>query len=85
MVPYLVEKIAEAKLNRTFVITGSEDTPIQAKNGRKMYCHDLSTTHEEADVIIIQQCYHLAKEGVDELRIECDDTDVFDLACHFFL
>ena len=32
--------------------------------------HDLITTHEEADVIIVQQCYHLAKEGFDELRIE---------------
>ena len=61
IVSYLVEKVSEAKLNHTFVVTGSDDTPVQVKKGQIMNRHDLTTTHEEDDVIIVQRCYHLAK------------------------
>ena len=61
IVSYLVEKVSKAKLNHTFVVTGSDDTPIQVKNGKIMNRHDLTTTHEEDNVITVQRCYYLAK------------------------
>ena len=47
--------------------------------------HDLKKTHEEADVIIIQQAVALANAGSKYVCIVCDDTDVFLLLLHFYL
>ena len=38
--------------------------------------HDLRTTHEEADVVIIQQSVHLATTGINNIRVVADVTDV---------
>ena len=86
VVEYLVTKISEGNFKHRFVITGSKDTPTQeVLSGKAILRHDLTTSHEEADGIIIQQCYHLAKEeGCDIIRIVSDDADVFALACLFF-
>ena len=85
VVEYLVTKILEGNFKHRFVITGSKDTPTQVLSGKAILRHDLTTSHEEADGILIQQCYHLAKEeGCDIIRIVSDDADVFALACHFF-
>ena len=45
---------------------------------------DLKTTHEEADVIIVQQIVHLALKGAQSIQVISDDTDVFVLLLHFF-
>ena len=45
---------------------------------------DLRTTHEEADVIIIQQVFHLVDVGKSNIHIIVDDTDVFILLLHYY-
>lgn len=45
---------------------------------------DLSTTHEEADVIIPQQLVHAVNEGAECIKVVCDDSDVFVLLLHFY-
>lgn len=66
------------------VVTASEPTPIQISNEYVEERQDLRTTHEEADVIIVQQVVHLAGIGRDSIRVIADDTDVFVLLLHFF-
>ena len=66
------------------VITGKEPVPIEITNGIEHQRHDIKTTHEEADVIIVQQVVHLASARVTNIRVICDDTDVFLLLVHFY-
>ena len=42
------------------------------------------TTHEEVDVIIIQQVVYLANLGKNSIRVMADDTDVFILLLHYY-
>ena len=47
--------------------------------------YDLTTTHQEADVILVQQCYKLVQSGIPSVVIIIsDDSDVFTLACSYF-
>ena len=69
-----------------FVITGPEPTPFELRAGEIYERTDLRTTHEEADVIIVQQVVHLAvNENKESIRIIADDTDVFVLLTYFYL
>ena len=49
-----------------FVVTGPDPTPIEIYNRRVMPRDDIRTTHEEADVIIVQQMVQLASIGVQK-------------------
>ena len=68
-----------------FVVTGPDPTPIEIYKGRVTPRDDIRTTHEEADVIIMQQMVQLATRGVQNIRVICDDTYVFVLLLHFFV
>ena len=58
---------------------------FQHKYGLTIPRQDPRTTHEEADMIIVQQCYGLIFDaGCVEVTIVSDDTNVFILACHYF-
>ena len=66
-------------------MTGSDDVPTEVRKGRIHQRLDLRTSHEEADCIIVQQCYkQVIEEGCRTIRIICDDTDVISLACYFY-
>ena len=69
----------------SFVVTGSGPTRIEIYKGRVTPRDDIRTTHEEADVIIVQQMVQLASIGVQNILVICDDTDVFVLLLHFFV
>ncbi len=85
MFDFLKESVASKNFCNTLVITGSSDTPMQVTQGLNIPRHDLKTTHEEADLIIIQQCYGLIFDsGCNSVTIISDDTDVFVLTCHYF-
>ena len=45
--------------------------------------YDLTTTHEEEDLILVQQAFHCLSEG-SCVRVVADDTDVFILLLHFY-
>ena len=84
-VSFVSQKVADGKFVNTLVITGSDETPLEITAGSLNQREDLRTTHEEADVIMIQQCYKLIHNGGSTIvKIISDDTDVFSLACNFF-
>ena len=71
--------------NHTLVITTNDAVPTQVFKGRKMPCLELSSTHEEADILITQHAIHIAKENTEPIIcVVCDDTDVFALLLHFY-
>ena len=43
-----------------------------------------SSIHEEADLILVQQCYKAVSEGCSTVKIISDDTDVFVLLEYFY-
>ena len=44
----------------------------------------MANSHEEADVIIVNQVMSAARQGYKSINIVCDDTDVFVLLVHFY-
>lgn len=68
---------------KVLVVTGAEPTPMEICNGSVQERPGLRTTHEEADVIIVQQVVHLANTSKSSIRVIADDTDVFVLLLHF--
>jgi len=60
------------------------DIPVQIQMGDLTDRNDLRISHEEADVIIIQQMVHLMLRGANPIQVICDDTDVVILLVHFY-
>ena len=82
---YLVNHIV---INQTkLVITGKDPTPVQVWINGTVQRQDLRTHHEEADVIIIHHLVHIASAASDDadIKVICDDTDVFVLLIHFYI
>ena len=65
------------------VITAESNTPLEIQNDEIRRCHELTTNHEEADNIIVQQVLHCSKEG-KSITVMSDDTDVFVLLVHYY-
>ena len=70
--------------NNKLVVTGSNNTPVQISHGVVIYREDISTSHEEADCIIVQQAM-MASEYQQRVSVIADDTDVFILLIHHYL
>lgn len=69
-------------IKHKLVITSQDGTPVQlGPGGVPIQRHDMATSHEEADVIIVQQAIMLADEG-RSIRVLADDTDVYVLLLH---
>ena len=66
------------------VVTGFLPVPLQFFRGNVTERHYLKTTHEKADVIIVQRMVHLASKGIQTIKVICDDTDVFVLLVHYY-
>ena len=82
---YITVKIHEGEFRHTFVVTSSQDVPVEVSAGSITLKEKYRTTHEEADVILVQQCYKLLSDVAHcRLKIISDDTDVFAIACYFF-
>ena len=60
---YVCAKVAETKSVTNLVVTGSDECPTQVHLGVISEREDLRTTHEEADIIIVQQCFRLVHSG----------------------
>ena len=76
--------LSSHSFQHSLIVTGQERTPIELTNRVKLERDDMSTTHEEADVIMVQQAIKLAKSGVKSICVLSDDTDVFVLLIHFY-
>ncbi len=59
--------------------------PVQIYKGKQIPSVDLESSHEEADIILVQQLLANANEPHAKLIAECDDTDVFVALVHFYL
>ena len=79
---YLVEHLTDN--NNKLVITSEHPVPVAIKNGQITLMNCLHNTHEEADVIIVNQLVYLAGIGASHISVICDDTDVFVLLIHFY-
>ena len=67
------------------MITGQEKSPIEISCGVVIQRHDIVTTHEEADNIIVQQVIQVAVNEQKHVTILADDTDVYTLLLHHYL
>ena len=67
----------------TLLITGEGD-PVEITRGRVIPRPDISTSHEEADNIIIQQTFMAVEQGAECLSVMADDTDVYILLLHYY-
>jgi len=45
----------------------------------------MDTTHEEADVVLVQQMLTVSRENPAGITVVSDDTDVFVLLLHYYL
>ena len=68
------------------IITGTGNVPTQISNGTVIIeRREMSTTHEEADNIIVREILMVAKENPSRITVLSDDTDVFVLMLYFYL
>ena len=64
-------------------VAGVSDVPIEITYGVRIERQDLSSSHEEADMIITQHAISASLQG-KVVRVVCDDTDVFVLLVHYY-
>ena len=72
-------------VRKKLVITFQSECPVQVHLGIKTLRHDMSTTHEEADVIIPQQVKTAIEEGATCVKFISHDIHVFVLLLHFYI
>ena len=82
---YIREHIELIPKQSRLVVTGPDPVPFEIYNGTTTQRNDLRTTHEEADIIIVQQMVHLCSQDIQCVHIISDDTDVFVLLVHFYM
>ena len=76
---YLAEHPEIIPEGRTLLVTGAEPTPLQISGGEVTERTDLRTTHEEADVIVVQLAIDLASLGKQSIHIVAEEKDIFTL------
>ena len=62
----------------TLTLAGIDDAPIEITNGVKIIRHDISSSHEEAGLIIAQHAI-IANINNQSVGVVSDDTDVLTL------
>lgn len=67
-------------MQHKLVVTGSDPVPVEINSGVVIKRHDMATTHEEGDTIIVQQ---VASVEAHRSLVVADDTDIFILLLHF--
>ena len=71
--------------HQNLFVTGQDGDPLQFTKGLCIQRADMRTTHEEADVIIIQQLLSITNEGETcTIKVIADDTDVFVLLLYYY-
>ena len=60
----LLEQFQEKPTPTELVITGPDPVPIAVQAGTLTKRHDLTVTHEEADIIIAHHVVHIARESL---------------------
>ena len=81
---HLKDQCCTFPANGKLVVTSNDPVPFEINNGVIVQRVDMRTTHEEADIIIVQQVAKLAQSGNTSIKVVCDDTDVLVLLVHFY-
>ena len=76
--------ISAIQNGHSLTLAGVEDMPVEIKMGVRLECTDLSSSHEEADPILVQHAISRCMQG-EKVRVISDDTDVFFLLLHFYV
>lgn len=71
-------------MKEDWLVTEAKPTPIGICNGDMAESTELHTTHEDANVSIIQEVVHMAETGKKTIRVIVDDTDVSVLLAHLY-
>ena len=71
------------KIKHTLIMTVANPVPDEVSRGIVIPRRDMATTHEEADVIMIQQIVSVATSK-HCIKVICDDTDVFALLAYYY-
>ena len=82
---YIISETVKAFNCRRLFVTSADEVPALVWNGIQTKKIDMRTTHEEADIIVIQQCYRAVSNGCSSVKVISDDTDVFVLLAFFYL
>ncbi len=81
---YMINHYEKNANENEFLLTSEDPIPVAVREGLVTNKNDMTNTHEEADVIIVNQMVYAAKRGASNISIICDDTDVFVLLLHFY-
>ena len=81
---YLMDHASELPQENKLVVTYKHPVPFQIVHGEISQRNDLRTTHEEADIIIVQQMVRVGLDETQNIEVICDDTDVFILLLFFY-
>ena len=72
----------------TFLYVNKISVCLVTVNGQsvKIRRADLQTTHEQADIIVVQQAINVSQAGGtgEQITVRTDDTDIFVLLLHFY-
>ena len=80
----VVQHVQSMNMSHTLVVTGRSHVPEQVLRGEVTNRPDIRSTHEEADIMLVQQVVH-AVQNCDSrsVKVISDDTDVFVLLLHY--
>ena len=67
----------------TLLITGEGDA-VEITKGRVIPRQDISTSHEEADNIIIQQTFMAIEQGAECVSVMAGEADVYIMLLHYY-
>ena len=89
LIDIICQKLADPSWSKDFpnalTVTDQSLTPFTVYKGEMEQQISITNTHEETDVIMINQAYDaVLQNGVGRMHVVCDDTDVFTLLTYFF-
>ena len=80
----LSERSVHECCQNRLIVTGQDNTPVKiTPGGIVIRRQDLSTSHKEADVVIVAQAIYAAKEEQKNVAVVADDTDVYVLLYYY--
>ena len=80
----LERKAITSCYSTSLFITGPSATPMKVVNGIAIPRQDMQTSHEEEDLVMVQQAYKsVLNKRSNVVSIISDDTDVLVLLCYF--
>ena len=83
--PGRIKEFQSEGCGNTFLLSGPNPLPIQIHQSIQIDRVDLKITHEEADIMLINQAiYLLSTENKMCVHVYREDTDVFVLLTHFY-